>query len=375
MPSASPHFFSSPDQLVYNEEFDQLAGGNMSLGIVRDLGYLEHKTGLNHPEHPGRLTAINAMLQADFAGRFTDIKPVPASLEQLELVHTPAHVQMVLSTARRAFTNLTSDTPASAQSCRAAWLAVGGCLAGLQALMEGRHPVCLALVRPPGHHALPGQAGGFCLFNNLAVTARWAIRAHGLRRILIIDWDVHHGNGIQDVFYNEPEVFYLSSHYYQAYPHSGDWEDVGMLRGTGYTLNICLPPDANDADVLTVYREILPQVVESYDPQLIMVAAGYDAHKDDPLGNTRLTDQAFAGLGALVHRLGPQRGVPLLLALEGGYNPEALAASLGQTLKALMEPGYGEEQLNQEGSINGRAMVRKARQVHGIYGVWMGGMM
>ena len=348
---------------------------NLSVGIVRDPVYLEHKTGLSHPEDPGRLISLYAMLDQRFSGRFLNLEPTPASLEQIEMVHSPAYVQLVLSTARRAFTNLTSDTPASARSCHAAWLAVGGCLRALEALLTGQCPICFALVRPPGHHALPGLAGGFCIFNNLSIAARWARQAFGLKRILIVDWDVHHGNGIQEVFYREREVFYLSFHYFQAYPHTGDWEDVGMGAGAGYTLNLCLPGDAGDDDVLHLYREILPQVVESYDPQLIMVAAGYDAHKDDPLGNTQLTEMAFAGLGALVRRLGPERGIPLLLALEGGYSHEALTASLAQTLEALLGEGPGPEILAQADSFRGRALANKARQVHGPYGVWIGGMM
>lgn len=345
------------------------------LGIVRDPFYLEHKTGLSHPESPGRLAAVYAMLDREFAGRFTAFDPAPASLEQIELVHAPAYVQLVLSTARRAFTNLTSDTPASAKSCHAAWLAAGGCLRGLEAVLTGELPVCFALVRPPGHHALAGQAGGFCLFNNLAVAAAHARAAFGIKRVLIVDWDVHHGNGIQDIFYRDPGVFYLSSHYYQAYPHSGDWEDVGMGRGAGYTMNLCLPYDATDDDALTLYREVLPQVVEGYEPELILVAAGFDAHKDDPLGSTQFSEAAFAGLGALVRRLGPERGVPLFLALEGGYNPEALAASVRQCLLGLTGRGDGDEVLSREKSDRGLALARKARQVHGIYGVWMGGMM
>lgn len=348
---------------------------DLSLGIVRDPEYLEHKTGLGHPEDPGRLVSLHQMLDQEFSGRFLALTPSPATLEQIEMVHSPAYVQLVLSTARRAFTNLTSDTPSSAHSCQAAWLAAGGCLKALEALMTGQCAMCLALVRPPGHHALPGQAGGFCIFNNLAITARWARRAFGLKRILIIDWDVHHGNGIQEAFYREREVFYLSSHYYQAYPHSGDWEEVGLGAGAGYTLNLCLPGDAGDDDVLHLYREILPQVVEGYDPQLIMVAAGFDAHKDDPLGNTQLSEMAFAGLGSLVRRLGPAKGIPLLLALEGGYNHEALTASLRQNLLALVQPGYGQDILAQADSFRGQALANKARHVHGPYGVWMGGMM
>ncbi len=346
-----------------------------NIGIVRHPLYLEHKTGLSHPESPERLVQLNAMLEKDFAGALLHLEPAPATLEQIEAVHSPAHVQLVLSTARRSFTNLTSDTPASAKSCQAAWLAAGGCLRALEALLSGQCEICFALVRPPGHHALIGQAGGFCIFNNLGIAARWARQAHGLSRILIIDWDIHHGNGIQEIFYRDKGVFYLSSHYYQAYPHSGDWEDVGMGAGTGYTLNICLPPDAGDDDVLTVYREILPQVAESFDPQLIMVAAGYDGHKNDPLGNTQLSEAAFAGLGALVRRLGPERGVPLLLGLEGGYNPQALTDCVRATLTALQGRGPGADLLAQARSQVGLSLAKKTRQVHGIYGVWMGGMM
>ena len=345
------------------------------LGIVRDPIYLEHKTGLSHPEDPGRLTSLYALLDNEFRGGFLNLPAFPASLSQIELVHSPAYMQLVLSTARRAFTNLTSDTPVSAQSYQAAWLAAGGCLQAVEALLTGQCAISFAMVRPPGHHSLPGLAGGFCIFNNLAIAACWARQKYGLKRILIVDWDVHHGNGIQEVFYRQREVFYLSSHYYYSYPHSGDWEEVGQGAGAGYTLNLCLPGDAVDDDVLHLYREILPQVVEGFDPQLILVAAGFDAHKDDPLGNTHLTEMAFAGLGALVRRLGPEKGIPLMLALEGGYNHEALTASVRQCLLALLGQGQGPEILARAQSDRGRALANKARQVHGPYGVWMGGMM
>jgi len=347
-----------------------------SIGIVRDPNYFEHKTCLNHPESPERLAFVYAMLEQKLFGKILFLDPFLASLEQIELVHSPAYVQLILFSAQRSFTNLTSDTRISAKSCYVSWLAVGGCLRGLEAVLDGQCSICFALVRPPGHHALSKQGGGFCIFNNLAVVATWAQVAYNIKRILIIDWDIHHGNGIQDIFYHDPNIFYLSTHYFQAYPYTGEWEDVGIGRGTGYNMNICLPYDATDADVLTVYREILPQVVEGYDPELILIAAGFDAHKDDPLGSTQLSEIAFTGLGALVRCLGPERGIPLLLSLEGGYNAEALAVSVYCTIKGLLALGSGgEETLVQAKSERGIALVRKARRLHGIYGVWMGGMM
>jgi len=339
------------------------------IGIIRDQRFLRHLTGLSHPESPERLSAIYRLLDYEFPVDFPQPPAQPATLEQIEAVHRPSYVQMVLATARRRFTHLAADTTACADSCLAAWLAAGSCVQGVDALLAGELDLCLALVRPPGHHALPERAGGFCIFNNLGIAARHALQ-RGLKRILIVDWDLHHGNGLQQLFYDQAEVFYLSSHHLQSFPRSGDWQEAGQGPGLGYTLNLCLPAGFNDADMLHLYREVLTPVVERYRPQIILVACGFDGHADDPLSNLALSAEAFGGLAALIMALGPrQNGAPVLLALEGGYNQAALTACVRRMLEA-----FTGAQTHAWSARSGLAaeLVARARTVHRPFRVWTG---
>ena len=252
------------------------------VGVVRDERYLLHQTGLVHPERPGRLKAIYRMLDKEFSQSVITVEPELATLEQLELVHTPSYIRKILRTAEREFTNLAPDTPVGSLSYTSAWLAVGGCIKALQVLLSGRCDACVALVRPPGHHALPERAGGFCIFNNLAVTARYAVERHGFRRILIIDWDIHHGNGIQEIFYEDKVVLYFSTHYMGWYPHTGDWDETGVGEGLGYNVNIPVPKNLEDADLLHVYAKILGPVMRSYKPELILGCSGFRWTQERP---------------------------------------------------------------------------------------------
>lgn len=342
----------------------------LRVGIVRDERYLEHKTGLIHPEHPNRLKAIYRMLDTDFPTGLVHIKPEPATLEHLELVHTPSHIERVLKTADHKFTSLAPDTPASEKTYLAAWLAVGGCLKGLGALLSGQCDGCFALIRPPGHHALPDRAAGFCIFNNLAITARFAMNHHGLQRILIIDWDIHHGNGLNDLFYEEREVLYLSTHDTGLYPHTGDWEETGKGEGEGYTINIPVPRVLEDREILHLYQEVLGPVVTRYRPELILVAAGFDAHRQDPIGRSRLTQESFRELTDLILDLRSEvDDPPILLALEGGYDPQALARSVRQVLKALTGQRHRQTPPS-TGTEQAAELVEKVRRIHSKFGVW-----
>ncbi|MEW5914561.1 MAG: histone deacetylase [Thermodesulfobacteriota bacterium] len=337
------------------------------IGIIRDQRFLRHLTGLSHPESPERLSTIYRLLDYDFPDSFPQLPAEPATLQQIEAVHQPGYVQMVLATARRRFTHLAADTTASTDTCLAAWLAAGACVQGVEALLAGEMDICLTLVRPPGHHALPERAAGFCIFNNLGIAARYAL-GRGLQRILIVDWDLHHGNGLQELFYDQAEVFYFSSHHLPSFPRTGDWQETGRGAGLGYTLNLCLPAGFNDADILHLYRDALTPVVERYRPQLILVACGFDAHADDPLGNLALSAEGFAGLAALIMALGPQQsGVPVLLALEGGYNPTALADCLRRMLEAFT--GVQTRAWSAHSDLAAE-LVERARDLHRPYRVW-----
>ncbi|MBM3300351.1 MAG: histone deacetylase, partial [Deltaproteobacteria bacterium] len=275
----------------------------MAVRVIRDERYLEHRPGSEHPESPKRLRSVYRMIEKDFPDADLYLEPDLATLEQLELVHAPSYVRQILDTSEREFTTLTPDTAVSAKSYLSAWLAVGGCLKGLEALMAGQCRACFCLARPPGHHALPDRASGFCIFNNLGVTARYALEQYGLKRILIVDWDIHHGNALQNLFYSESAVLYFSSHYMGWFPHTGDWDETGQGEGEGYTVNLPVFKELGDADMMHLYGELLVPVVQRYKPELILVAAGFDGHHRDPLGRTRLTESCFGWLTQLLVQL------------------------------------------------------------------------
>jgi acetoin utilization deacetylase AcuC-like enzyme len=311
------------------------------------------------------------MLDNDFPVELSTLKPRLATMDDLELVHTPVYIQKVLKTADYDFTYLAPDTPACAKTYLAAWLAVGACLSALDHLMSKGCQYCFALVRPPGHHALPDRASGFCIFNNLGVTARYAQKVYGLERILIVDWDVHHGNGVQQLFYAEKEVLYFSSHYISSFPQTGDWQETGEGAGLGYTVNIPLMKNLEDEDILHCYREVLGPIIRRYKPQIIMVAAGFDAHRDDPLARTKLTETAYGWLTRLIMDSAAEiGGPPVLLALEGGYDALALAASVKQVLLNLAAP-EAQLPLPEPFTPRGAEMVARALRSHAKYGVWV----
>lgn len=342
----------------------------LKVAVVRYPRFLDHKPGLVHPESPNRLRSIYRMLDKEFAGRLVEIQPEPATLEDLELVHTPGYIKQIMATADRNFTTLAPDTPVSAMTYLAAWLAAGGCIKGLKEILSGECRVCFALVRPPGHHALSDRAGGFCIFNNLGIAARYAIEHYGIERVLIVDWDIHHGNAIQEAFYSDKRVLYLSSHYMGWYPHTGDWEETGEGEGAGYNINLPVFKEMEDMDVVHIYREVLTPVVRRFAPQLILVAAGFDAHHRDPLGRTRLTEKAYRWLTQMILQLSESvKSAPILLSLEGGYDNHALAASVREVVGVLAFEGR-RERIPVQTSRRAGELVAKARKIHNKFGVW-----
>jgi acetoin utilization deacetylase AcuC-like enzyme len=341
----------------------------LKVGIARDERFLEHKTGHLHPEHPKRLTSIYRMIDQEFSGKVIDFKPQPAALEHIERVHTPGHIRQMLKTAELRLTSLAPDTPVSATSYLAAWVAVGACLQGVDYLMAHECDAFFALVRPPGHHALPDRAGGFCLFNNIAIAATYAIEKYGLERILVIDWDIHHGNGIHDFFYEDRRVFYFSTHDLMLYPYSGEIEQTGKGIGEGYTINIPLDRTFTDNDVIYIYQEMLTPLIKGYRPQMVMVAAGFDAHADDPIGRSRLTEKTYAGITRLLVELRKTHEYfPLLFSLEGGYDQRSLTNSVKAVLTELVNDH--ETQITasspSQDTIN---LIAKVQEIHSRYGV------
>lgn len=342
----------------------------MNIGIARDERFCAHKTGHFHPEHPKRLDAVYRMIDQYFPNQLRVIPAEPATLEQIERIHSPAYVRRILRTAEQRITSLAPDTPISAESCFTAWLAAGACIKGIDALMEKSCEAFFALVRPPGHHALPDRAAGFCIFNNIAIAARYAMDRYNLDRILVIDWDIHHGNGIHDIFYRSPNVLYFSTHDPMMYPYSGALEETGAEEGLGYTVNVPIAREFNDNDMLCVYRDILRPVIHGYQPRLIMVAAGFDAHADDPIGRSRLTDAFYGGVTRLLMDLSVAPGnPPLFFALEGGYDQRALADSINAILAALTEDPPSPPPPMSPGP-EAAALIRQVKTIHAPYGVF-----
>ena len=306
-------------------------------GIVYSDVYLEHETG-GHPESPRRLTAIMDGLETrGILDDLVRVDPVPARTEEIELVHSPSYVKWVEEMVNRGETVLDfGDTVVSEGSYQAALLAAGGVLAAVDAVMEGKVGSCFCAVRPPGHHALYDRAMGFCLFNNVAIGARYTQKKYGFARVLIVDWDVHHGNGTQDTFYGDPSVFYFSTHQFPHYPGSGSAGETGEGAGEGSTLNVPLTSGPGDEEYLRVFNEKLIPAMESFQPEFVFISAGFDGHRRDPLSGMNLTGEGFGRLTSVVNGIAEKYAAGRLVSvLEGGYDLDGLAASVVAHLESL----------------------------------------
>lgn len=306
-------------------------------GIVRHKRYLEHWMGEYHPESPKRLAAIYAMLdEPAMAGKFAEVPVAPAEKKDIMQVHSAGYVERIESTAGVRCTYLDPDTQACAASYDAAMLAAGGFCRSITMVHSGELNNSFALVRPPGHHAERDQARGFCLFNNVAVGARYAQNVLGLNRILIVDWDLHHGNGTQHSFEEDPSVLYFSTHQYPYYPGTGASEEVGRGKGKGFTVNVPLTIGHGDGEFITIYEELLRPIALDYRPELILVSAGFDTYYGDPLGGMNVTPKGFAGLTRVLMEIADACcDGKLVLTLEGGYNVQGERDSVREVLKEL----------------------------------------
>ncbi len=317
-------------------------------GIVKDTRYLRHGTGHGHPESPERLEAIYAMLEAaPLRGCFTEIAPRYAEIGEIERIHRSAYIERVASTAGKAHCMLDPDTETTAESYDTARLAAGGLCNAVDSVVSGQLDNAFAFIRPPGHHTEADEAAGFCLFNNIAIAAMHAIAKHGLKRILIIDWDLHHGNGTQHSFYKDNRVLYFSTHQSPAYPGTGGIDEIGAGAGLGYTINVPLRAGADDGQYVRVFRRILQPVALAFRPELILVSAGFDIYYRDPLGGMRVSSRGFALMTRIVMDIADRCcGGRLVLALEGGYDLQGLTASVKAVLGELCETErVGEEEL------------------------------
>jgi len=312
-----------------------------SCAIIKDNRYLEHRAGVDHPESPDRLHAINEVLDREFSS-LPLIQPRLATEDELALVHDPLYIQTVASTAGRMRAQLDPDTGTSSRSYEIARLAAGGLLNAVDALLSSdasRLTVSsvFAFVRPPGHHAEADRAMGFCLFNNIAIAAEYAKQKYGLDRILIVDWDLHHGNGTQHAFYDDPSVLYFSSHQFPYYPGSGNFDQVGMNAGAGFTVNAPFPTGFGDAEYIHVYERILRPIALEFKPQLVLVSAGFDPYIKDPLGGMAVTGEGFGALAKIVQDIALRTcDSKVLLTLEGGYHPDGLRDGVRSVLNTLL---------------------------------------
>jgi acetoin utilization deacetylase AcuC-like enzyme len=295
---------------------------------------LEHDTG-GHPENAGRLRAIEAALDGAAWLGLQRIEAPAATPEQLRRVHAEEHVRAIEELSARGGGMIDMDTLASEGSYRAALHAAGGAAHAAERLLAGDDRFAFCALRPPGHHAEASRAMGFCLFNNVAVAAAHALAEGGAERVLILDWDVHHGNGTEAIFAGSDRVLYASIHQWPLYPGTGPADYSGEAEGEGYTVNLPVPPGSGSAEFLSLVQHVVVPIARAFRPGLIAISAGYDAHRDDPLADCRVETEGYADMAATVRDLAAKLGAPVLVCLEGGYDPTALAASTLATIEAL----------------------------------------
>lgn len=309
-------------------------GMRRSIWLRHDAVLLHDVPG--HPERPARIRALEAeMSAADWFG--CDRVEAPAvAREALHAVHPEAYVAAIESLCARGGGAIDADTFAVEATWEAAVRAAGGAVALVDALLGGDAAFGVSALRPPGHHAERDRAMGFCFFNNVAVAARRATAEHGLERVLIVDWDVHHGNGTNDIFHADADVLFMSIHEWPLYPGTGPASDVGSGAGEGYTVNAPVPGGTGDAAYSSLVEHVAGGLVAAWEPQLVLVSAGFDAHRDDPLASCRVSEAGFASMAASLRRAADGVGAPLGLVLEGGYDLGALAHSMAALMPALV---------------------------------------
>ena len=294
-----------------------------------------------HPESPERLTAILSLLEdKGLKGKLKHIEPKPAEESWITSVHSPQHVASLRAIGTQAGDDLAyvdGDTPMSRDSLNVAFLAVGGVLAGIDAVMSAQVRSVFCAVRPPGHHAEPSRAMGFCLFNNVAVGARYFQKQHGLKKILIVDWDVHHGNGTQEAFYKDPSVLFFSTHQYPFYPGTGGSSEQGLGAGLGSTINVPMKAGSGDDEYFAVFNTRLIPAAKEFQPDAVIISAGFDAHRNDPLASMRLTDDGYAQLSRIVKGIAEEYSCGRIVScLEGGYHLESISLSIYRHIQVLM---------------------------------------
>jgi acetoin utilization deacetylase AcuC-like enzyme len=358
----------------------------MTTALIYDPIFLEHIAPAQHPERPQRIEMSIGTLEAlgwlEREG-LIQIAPRAASIDELAAVHEREYIRQVEAASKEAATAgerqtffFATDTYVSAKSYEAALKAAGAPLSALDAVMDGRANNAYCLVRPPGHHAVAESAMGFCIFNNVAVAARYAIDRYGLERVMIIDYDVHHGNGTQEMFYNDPRVLYFSLHQAPFYPGTGLSDELGEGPGRGTTINVPLPARTTFDVYEAVFRQVMAPAAERFDPQLILVSAGFDAHWDDPLGDMYLSTAAFARLNQIIIELAQYLcDGRLILVQEGGYSLDAMGACVATCINFLLGDDAAVDSLgpapDPEYRVNKDVLIAELRRIHGLTGYRM----
>ena len=341
----------------------------MKVGFVYDPIYLEHDTG-GHVENAKRLEAIMSQLeQTGVKQQLIPVKPRAASVEEISIVHHKQHILHVQEVAQNGGGWLDADTIMSSGSYRAAIYAAGGTIKATEVVMDEEVNIAFALVRPPGHHATSQRAMGFCLFNNVAISATHALIKYKLERVAIIDFDVHHGNGTHDIFYNNPQVLYISIHEHPFYPRTGSAEETGSGIAKGTTINIPLSAGCGDSEYLQMFEQIIVIATKRFKPHLILVSAGYDSHWADELALMQVSTIGFAQMVRIIKGLADELcNGRLVFTLEGGYNLNALATSINATFDALLGNSNIDDQLGQSPSRfdapSMDSLVKSIKKIH-----------
>jgi len=305
-------------------------------GIVKDRRFANHEMGPFHVESPRRIEVLNRMVEDEILFPYLPIEPRPAIEEEIVRVHSSAYFEFLKGTSRNAPVTLDPDTSTSPSTFETALLAAGGGLKAVELIVEGHIRNAFVLVRPPGHHAEVGRAMGFCFFNNIAIAAEHLVQKFGCRKVLIVDWDIHHGNGTQNAFYDRNDVLYFSFHQTPLFPGTGAAGETGRGKGTGFTLNFPLAPGKGDEEFLWIFQKVLLPVADQFKPEFILVSAGFDIAAGDPLGGMKASREGFGGLtAALLAAAGTSAQERMALFLEGGYDLPSLKAGVKEVLQRL----------------------------------------
>lgn len=340
----------------------------LKTAIVTDRAFLKHFAGRSHPERPERIAAMIEMAESLDRPNLELLSPRPATLDEIALCHDAGYIASVERTASIPRFDFDPDTHTCPDTYRTALLSTGGVLTAAEAVIDGAADNAFALVRPPGHHARPARAMGFCFFNNVAITARWLVEKHGLERVMIVDWDLHHGNGTQEIFYESAQVLYASTHQYPHYPGTGSLHEMGAGEGAGFTVNAPMPAEYGDDEYLRFFDEFILPIGRKFRPQFIIVSAGFDCHFRDPLGDMRVTENGFVAMTRRVKELAAEYcGGRMIAALEGGYDIAAIVDSGRAVIEEL-----GREAGDPIAKARGgeRVMPIIERAAHGVGRFW-----